>query len=212
MEHPGREQAAHRLRLEARAEPVAARDEQRASVLVQAAPAEPAQRPREQRGAGRRPELGAEQPEGEVGVGGEGVDERQPGRPVSRPPWRSNSSRVGSGASRSRNAASPSSETLAVGSSVFRYSSPRAASSSPSSACAAPPTQSGCQAEKTSWRNPGTVISALRIAPPSQSFCSSTQTLQPARASSAAQASELMPLPTRTTSKSDPASSPIEEP
>ena len=39
---------------------------------------------------------------------------------------------------------------VAVGSSVFRYSSPRAASSSPSCACAAPPTQSGCQALKTS--------------------------------------------------------------
>ena len=68
----------------------------------------------------------------------------------------------------------------AVGSSVFRYSSPCAARSSPSSACAAPPTHSGCQAEKTSWWKPGSVISAVLIAPPSQSFRSSTQTLQPA--------------------------------
>ena len=47
---------------------------------------------------------------------------------------------------RSRKAAPPSGNAVAVGSSVLRYSSPRAASSSPSSACAAPPTQSGCQA------------------------------------------------------------------
>ena len=53
---------------------------------------------------------------------------------------------------RSRNVASPSGKSVAVGWSVFRYSSPRAASSSPSSACAAPPTQSGCQALKTSCR------------------------------------------------------------
>ena len=58
-------------------------------------------------------------------------------------------------------------------------------------ACAAPPTQSGCHALKTSCRKPGSVISAVRIAPPSQSLRSSTQTRQPPRASSAAQASEL---------------------
>ena len=54
-------------------------------------------------------------------------------------------------ASRRRNAADPSGNAVAVGSSVLRYSSPRAASSSPSSACAAPPTHSGCHALKTSW-------------------------------------------------------------
>src|SRR3989442_1086971 len=79
---------------------------------------------------------------------------------------------------------------------------PRAASSSPSSACAAPPTQSGCHALKTSCRNPASVSSSVLIAPPNQSLRSSTQTRQPARASSAAHVSELTPLPTMTASKS----------
>ena len=61
--------------------------------------------------------------------------------------WRSNSAAFAS-VLRRRNDASPSGNAVAVGSSVFRYSRPRAASSSPSSACAAPPTQSGCQPEK----------------------------------------------------------------
>ena len=65
------------------------------------------------------------------------------------------SSRAFPSALRSRNAAPPSGKAVAVGSSVFRYSRPRAASSSPSSACAAPPTQSGCQALSTSCRKPG---------------------------------------------------------
>src|SRR4051794_8609833 len=106
-------------------------------------------------------------------------------------------------ASRSRNDEPPSGNAVAVGSSVFRYSRPRAARSSPSCACAPPPTQSGCHALKTSWTKPGSVISAVRIAPPSQSFRSRTQTSQPPFASSAAQASELMPLPMTTASCSD---------
>src|SRR4051812_14382573 len=103
---------------------------------------------------------------------------------------------------RRRNAALSSGNAVAVGSSVLRYSSPREASSSPSSACAAPPTQSGCHALKTSWRNPGSVSSSVLIAPPNQSLRSSTQTRHSARASSAAQASELTPLPTMTASYS----------
>ena len=43
---------------------------------------------------------------------------------------------------------------------------------------------------------PGAVISADLIAPPSQSFRSRMQTLQPALESRAPQASELIPLPT----------------
>ena len=82
---------------------------------------------------------------------------------------------------------------------IFR---PRAASSSASSACVAPPTQSGCQALKTSWWKPGSVSSAVLIAPPSSPSRSSTQTWKPPRASSAAQASELIPLPTTIASKS----------
>src|SRR4051794_8514836 len=106
-------------------------------------------------------------------------------------------------ASRSRNDAPPSGKAVAVGNSVFRYSSPRAARSSPSCACAPPPTQSGCHALKTSWTKPGSVISAVRIAPPSQSFRSRTQTSHPPFARSAAHASELIPLPTTTASCSD---------
>src|SRR6266536_3910049 len=99
-----------------------------------------------------------------------------------------------------RNASSPSGKSVPVGCSVLRYSRPRAVSSSPSSACAGPPTHSGCHALKTSWRKPGSVSSAVLIAPPSSSSRSSTQTSQPARARKAAHASELMPLPTMTAS------------
>src|SRR5262249_33400882 len=94
----------------------------------------------------------------------------------------------------------PSGNAVAVGSSVLRYSSPRAASSSPSSACAGPPTHNGCQAPNTSWRYPGSLSSAVLIAPPGSASRSSTQTSQPARESKAAHASELMPLPTMTAS------------
>src|SRR3954451_4110061 len=112
------------------------------------------------------------------------------------------SSSAFSSGERRRKAAPPSGKAVADGSSVFRYSSPRAASSSPSSACAAPPTQSGCHALKTSCRNPASVNSSVLIAPPNQSLRSSTQTRQSARASSAAHASELIPLPTMTASYS----------
>src|SRR3954451_551128 len=99
-----------------------------------------------------------------------------------------------------RNDASPSGNAVAVGCSVFRYSRPRAASSSPSSACAGPPTQSGCQELNTSWTYPGSVSSAVLIAPPSSASRSRTQTSHPPRARSAAHASELIPLPTMTAS------------
>src|SRR6266404_1023264 len=112
------------------------------------------------------------------------------------------SSRPFPSASRSRNAEAPSGNALAVGRSVLRYSSPREASSPASSACAAPPTHSGCHALKTSWKKPGSVSSAVWIAPPSQSLRSSTHTRQPPRASSAPHASELTPLPTMTASYS----------
>ena len=92
--------------------------------------------------------------------------------------------------SRRRERASP------VGCSVFRYSSPRSARSSPSSACAAPPTQSGCQALKTSCRNPGSVSSAVRMRRRARPRARARARVQPPRASRAAQASELTPLPT----------------
>src|SRR3954452_20732318 len=109
--------------------------------------------------------------------------------------WRSSSAALAS-AVRSRNALSPSGESVAVGSSVFTYSSPCAARASPSCACAGPPTQRGCQALKTSCLKPGCVSSAVLIAPPNQSFRSSTSTRQPACDSNAPHARPLTPLPT----------------
>ena len=99
-----------------------------------------------------------------------------------------------------RNAASPSGKSVAVGRSVLRYSTPRRPSSSPSSAYAPDEVKSGCQLEKTSWRNPGTVSSVVWIAPPSHGLRSRMQTRQPARARSAPPTMELMPLPTNTAS------------
>ena len=99
-----------------------------------------------------------------------------------------------------RRTLSPSGKSVAVASSVFRYSSPRASRSSFSSAYAAEPVNSGCHAANTSCKKPGSVISAVLIAPPSHSSRSRTQTLQPAFASSAAAASELIPLPITTAS------------
>ena len=91
-------------------------------------------------------------------------------------------------------------DAVAVGKSVLTYSSPCRARSSPSCACAGPPTHSGCQALNTSCRKPGSVISAVRMQPPNHSLRSSTQTSQPAFASSAAHARPLTPLPTTTAS------------
>ena len=62
--------------------------------------------------------------------------------------------------------------------------------------------KSGCQEASTSWVNPGSVRSVdVRMQPPATSLRSSTQTLQPSRASSAAPTSELIPEPTKTASK-----------
>src|SRR5215813_11091699 len=61
-------------------------------------------------------------------------------------------------------------------------------------------TNSGYDIEKRSCRKPGTVISSVRIQPPATALRSSTQTRLPLRTSIAAQTSELMPLPTITTS------------
>ena len=99
-----------------------------------------------------------------------------------------------------RNRDCPSGKRVAVGSSVFRYSTPRASSSPRSCMYASDPVNSGCHEAKTSWTKPGSLISAVRIAPPSQSFRSSTQTVQPLRASSAPATSALIPLPTATAS------------
>ena len=99
-----------------------------------------------------------------------------------------------------RNRDSPSGKSVAVGSAVFRYSTPRASSSSRSSAYAADPVKSGCHAANTSWVKPGSVMSAVRIAPPSQSLRSSTQTFHPRRANRAPATSALIPLPTATAS------------
>ena len=100
-----------------------------------------------------------------------------------------------------RNAAEPSGYAAPVGSSVFRYSSPRRSSSGFSSAYAGEPVKSGCQDASTSCVKPGTVRSVdVRIHPPSSASRSRTQTLQPAFESSAAPASALIPEPTNTAS------------
>ena len=56
-----------------------------------------------------------------------------------------------------RNIAEPSGKAVAVGRSVFTYSSPRRPSSSPSSAYAAEPMNNGCHELITSCVNPGNV-------------------------------------------------------
>jgi hypothetical protein len=113
--------------------------------------------------------------------------------------WRSSSSTFRS-LEVVRKALDPSGKSDPVGRSVFRYSTPRACSSSFSSEYAAEPAKRGCQEEKTSWTNPGSVISAVRMAPPSSSLRSSTSTRLPALARRAAPTSELIPLPTKTAS------------
>src|SRR5262249_22591247 len=99
------------------------------------------------------------------------------------------------------NDAAPSGKAVPVGRSVLRYSTPRRSSSPFSSAYAAEPVNNGCHEAISSCVNPGAVRpSTVRIQPPATSSRSSTQTFQPARASNAAPASELMPAPTKTAS------------
>src|SRR5262245_24785698 len=62
-------------------------------------------------------------------------------------------------------------------------------------------TNSGYDMEKRSCRKPGTVTSPVRMQPPVTALRSSTQTRLPLRTNIAAQTSELMELPTITTSK-----------
>ena len=95
----------------------------------------------------------------------------------------------------------PSGNAEPVARSVLRYSTPSRSRSGFNSAYAGEPVQSGCHELKTSCVNPGAMRpSTVLIAPPSQSFRSRTQQRQPAFASSAAPARELIPLPTKTAS------------
>ena len=55
---------------------------------------------------------------------------------------------------------------------------------------------SGCTAEQTSWRNPGSVSSAVRQPPPGSSAASYTSTARPARARTSAATSPFGPAPT----------------
>jgi hypothetical protein len=114
--------------------------------------------------------------------------------------WRSSSATLAS-SEVERTAVEPSGNVDAVGSSVFRYSSPRRSSSSFSSAYAGEPVKSGCQDASTSCVKPGAVRSVeVRMQPPRVSFRSRTHTFQPAFERSAAPASELIPAPTKTAS------------
>src|SRR5215218_8329498 len=78
VKHPRREQAVCALRPERRLEPVPRRDEQAARELGRALPAEAANRFHPQAGALTRPELGTEDPEGEVGIAEELTEHRAP--------------------------------------------------------------------------------------------------------------------------------------
>src|SRR5271165_6970585 len=57
------------------------------------------------------------------------------------------------------------------------------------------PAASGWIAEPRSWRNPGSVTSSVRVAPPAVAAASKTRTLHPASANEIAAASPLGPLP-----------------
>ena len=135
------------------------------------AAAEPPDGLRAEREPGTRPELGAEHAEREVGVREEALEHAVPLRPELA------GVAVGVAQQERRLAVREGGRRRQLGVQVLE---PAAARSSPSCACAAPPTQSGCQALKTSWWKPGSVISAVWIAPPSQSLRSSTHTRQPA--------------------------------
>ena len=78
VQHPRREQAVRALRRERRLEPVAARLQQLAGERRGAAAPEAAQRLRAEGEAGRRPELGAEHAEREVGVREEPLEDAGP--------------------------------------------------------------------------------------------------------------------------------------
>ncbi len=78
VQHPRREQTVRALGDERRLEPVARRDEQPAREVDRPAPAEPAKRLQPERSAVTRPELGAEDPEREVGVREEVCEQRVP--------------------------------------------------------------------------------------------------------------------------------------
>ena len=82
VQDPGSQNAVGGLGLERRRDPVAAADEGVAGELEQAAAAETAERLAAEREPGRRPELGREDPEGEVGVAHELVELPLPGDTV----------------------------------------------------------------------------------------------------------------------------------
>ena len=90
----------------------------------------------------------------------------------------------------------PSGMSTPVGVSVWQNSSPCRPRSAPSAAKAGEVMNSTKVVAITSWTKPGAVISSVRMQPPMRSLRSSTSTLPPLPASSAAQTSALMPLPT----------------
>ena len=95
----------------------------------------------------------------------------------------------------------PPSQTTPVGLSVLRYTSPRASKSAFNSPYAGPPTKSGCQLDRSSWVNPGSVaVVTVLIAPPASLFRSRTRTFWPDLLSRAAATNELIPLPIMMTS------------
>ena len=144
VEHPRRKQAVRPLGGEGLGEPVAAGDEHVAGELDRALPPEPPQALQPEAEPVPRPQLRAEHAEGEVG----GREERLDARRATPRPARRRSPRSSAAGRPPRR---PGRAWLS-GSRCSGTRAPERASSSPSSAWAAPPTQSGCQALKTSCR------------------------------------------------------------
>ncbi len=107
----------------------------------------------------------------------------------------------------------PSGKTDENGLSLGANARPCRARSSPYSAKNGEPAKRLRFVANRSWRNPGTVSSSVRTAPPGAALRSSTMTLRPAEASTTAVASPLMPEPTTTQSYVEPMTPllPIEE-
>ena len=138
-------------------EPVAARGEDVADELDRAAATEPPVRAQRRAACPRatRARCRARRRRGRRSAG-----TTRPRRATPRPARRRSPRSSGAGTwPRPRASASPS------GGRCSGTRARAAPSSSASSACAAPPTQSGCQALKTSCRYPGSVSSAVRMQP-----------------------------------------------
>ena len=126
-------------------------------------------------------------------------------RAPSPPRWHASGRRPGrsraavASTSRCTSAAGVPSRGCAAGSGGCR--TPRRRRADPSARNAGEATASGSAVEQTSWRNPGSVSSSVRIPPPRVPAASTSRTRHPAPASRSAPTSPLGPEPTTTASK-----------